>query len=127
MKNLFFLKSFLLVAAIALMTGCASKPTALYNYDGYSQSYYAYKKSPSEDSLAALIKVIEEDIENVNESVSQRVPPGLYAKLGYLYLKSGDKKKAVALFEKEKALYPESSKFMNTLINKVEVSQGETK
>lgn len=109
------------------MSGCASTPTALYNYDGYSESYYAYKKSPSNESLESFIKVIEKDIENVDDSTSKRVPPGLYAKLGYLYLKSGQKDKAVAFFEKEKTIYPESAKFMSTLVNKVEASQGDKK
>lgn len=127
MKKLISLKNFLLLAGITLIAGCASKPTALYNYDGYSESYYAYKKSPSKESLDNMIEVIEKDIANVDDSSSKRVPPGLYAELGYLYLKSNQKEKAIIFFEKEKALYPESTKFMNTLINKVEASQGETK
>ncbi len=127
MKRQLSLKTLLALFVLAFITGCASKPTALYNYEEYSQSYYAYKKAPSKESLDEFIRVIEEDIENVDESRSHRVPPGLYAKLGYLYLKSNQKEKAIAFFEKEKALYPESTKFMNTLINKVEASQGDSK
>ncbi|MDH4944812.1 DUF4810 domain-containing protein [Sulfurimonas sp. C5] len=121
------IKTFFLIAGIVLLTGCASQPTALYNYDGYSESYYAYKKEPSKESLEKLIEVIEGDISNTDESISKRVPPGLYAELGYLYLKSNNKEKAITFFEKEKALYPESRKFMNALIRKVEVSEGGTK
>lgn len=127
MKKCISLSVLLSLGAMSLLTGCGAKPAPLYNYEGYSQNYYNYKKTPSPESLEKLIEVMEEDAANTNDSRAKRVPPGLYANLGYLYLKSNDKKKAVIFFEKEKSIYPESSKFMDKLIKKVEVSQGDAK
>jgi hypothetical protein len=48
--------------------------------------------------------------------VTNRVAPGLLAELGYLHLEDGDIPGAIALFEEEKALFPESKKLMNDVI-----------
>ena len=66
-------------------------------------------------------------IEKKQESRSGRVPPGMYANLGYLYLKSGNAKEALANFEREKATYPESAHFMDRVIRKVELAEGSEK
>lgn len=115
----------LAVPAIVLITGCASQPTQLYNYENYSDSYYDYKKNPSDESALEYQKAVELTIENAKESTSGRVPPGMYANLGYIYLKSGKSKEAIDNFTKEKALYPESAHFMDRMIKKVEAAQGE--
>ena len=44
------------------------------------------------------------------------MPPGLYAEYGYEELAHGDVDKAVALFEREKAAWPESAVFMDKAI-----------
>ena len=107
------------LAAVALMSGCATKPQALYNYGTYSESYYAYKQDTSAENLLAMQQAILTAIENANESVSKRVAPGMYANLGYIYFKQGDTKQAVHYFEMEKSLYPESAHFMDRIIEKV--------
>jgi hypothetical protein len=110
---------------LAIATGCSTHNTALYNYEEYSQSYYAYKKDPSTESQLALQKSIELAIENAQNSASGRVAPGLYANLGYIYLKEGKNKLALENFKKEKALYPESAHFMDRMIKKVEMLEGD--
>ena len=118
-------KSLLTVAAAAvIMSGCAEKPKPLYSFGTYSESYYAYKKDMSDESALALQKAIEEAIAKAGDSSSGRVPPGMYANLGYLYLKAGKSKEAIASFEKEKRTYPESAHFMDRIIKKVETAEG---
>lgn len=112
----------IVVAFIA--SGCAPKTQPLYNYNDYSESYYAYKKDVSEESALKLQMSIEKAIEEVGESRSGRVPPGMYANLGYLYLKAGSSKEAIASFETEKSIYPESAHFMDRIIKKVELAEG---
>lgn len=51
-----------------------------------------------------------------SESRSQKVPPGIYAELGTLYLQQGDTVKSLALYEKERAAWPESKGLMDSLI-----------
>lgn len=103
---------------MAFMSACSShKP--LYNYGDYSESYYDLKKTPGEESTLAYQKALEEAIEKVDESRSNRVAPGMYANLGYLYLKANQRDKAIELFTKEKSIYPEAAFFMDRMIQKV--------
>lgn len=122
-------KLLLPLAALALLTGCAAKPKALYNYGTYSESYYAYKQETTPEKLLAFKQAIEEAIAQAGDSISGRVPPGMYANLGYINLKQGDAKEAINDFEMEKKLYPESAHFMNRIIekvNKAEAKGGES-
>lgn len=106
------------------MSACSPQPKPLYNYGEYSQSYYNSKKELSTDSTLELQKAIEYSIQNAAESRSARVAPGMYANLGYMYLKSGKTDKAIESFNKEKAIYPESAHFMDRMIKKIEVAEG---
>ncbi len=107
-----------------IVSGCSSQPKPLYTYGNYSESYYASKKDVSADTALELQKSIEFAIENADESRSGRVAPGMYANLGYIYLKSGKTDKAIESFNKEKSIYPESAHFMDRMIKKIEVLEG---
>ncbi|MFA6188075.1 MAG: DUF4810 domain-containing protein [Sulfuricurvum sp.] len=110
-----------------IITGCATQPQPLYAYGDYSDSYYSYKKHATPESLLELQKSMESAIENSSNSRSGRVPPGMYANLGYLYLKAGKPNDAISNFTKEKTIYPESALFMNRVINKIQVTEGNVK
>jgi len=107
-----------------LMSGCSSQPKPLYNYGDYSESYYHSKKELTPDSALELQKAIEYSIENAADSRSARVAPGMYANLGYIYLKAGKTDKAIESFNKEKKIYPESAHFMDRMIKKIEIAEG---
>ncbi len=114
------------LTVVLFMSGCSSQPKPLYNYGNYSESYYQSKKELTAESALQLQKSIEYAIENSTKSRSGRVPPGMYANLGYIYLKGGKTDKAVESFKKEKEIYPESAHFMNRMIKKIEVAEGKT-
>lgn len=115
------------MSAVLLLSACSGGPKPLYNYGDYSEDYYGAKKNMSEESALKLQQSIEYSIENASESSSRRVAPGMYANLGYIYLKSGKNLEAISYFEKEKSLYPESAHFMDRMIKKVQVLQGDSK
>jgi hypothetical protein len=125
MRRVLKISSF--VAGVALLSGCAQHNQALYNYEDYSDNYYASKKNMTPDSSLALQQSIEKAIENADDSTSKRVPPGMYANLGYIYLKSGKSKEAIDNFVKEKTLYPESAHFMDRMIHKIEEMEAKSK
>ena len=127
MKVPMSIKLLIPIAVAFIFVGCGAKPQALYHYGDYSESYYANKKNMSEESTLKLQKSIEQAIEKASESKSGRVPPGMYANLGYMYLKSGNPKGAITNFEKEKSIYLESAHFMNRMIKKVKLAEGEEK
>ena len=114
----------ILIILSFIISGCSSKPKPLYTYGNYSESYYASKKDVSADTALKLQKSIEFAIENAGESRSGRVAPGMYANLGYIYLKGGKTDKAIESFKKEKSIYPESAHFMDRMIKKIEASEG---
>lgn len=94
----------------ALISGCASQPG--YKWGQYEQSLYNYYANPAK--VAELSNSLFNDIEEAERK--QRVPPGLYAEYGYLMLETGMPRKAAFYFNKEKSLWPESTHFMNTLL-----------
>ena len=47
------------------------------------------------------------------------MPPGVYAELGFNYADKGNNVEAIKYFELEKNTYPESAKFMDSLIKSV--------
>ncbi len=106
------------MALVLFVNGCSSH-NQLYNYGDYSESYYDLKKAPGEESTLEFQKALEEAIEKFDESRSNRVAPGMYANLGYLYLKANQRDKAIELFTKEKSVYPEAAFFMDRMIQKV--------
>lgn len=109
-----------IVLVLLLLISACSKPNQLYNYGDYSDSYYEHKKKVTPETELALIESIENVIDGTDKSISKRVPPGMFANLGYLHLQKGDSQKAIDLFRKEKSTYPESSHFMESLITKAE-------
>lgn len=103
----------LLGGALCLM-GCGSTQS-IYYHGNYTQNLYAHFKaqdsSPEEQILS-----LEETIEKAN-SANLLVAPGLYAHLGYLYTLTGQMDKGISLLEQEKQLFPESTTYIDFLIN----------
>jgi len=124
MKNNTIISLLAITAIGFVMSGCGAQPKPLYTYGNYSESYYSSKKDVGTNTALELQKSIEYAIENANESRSGRVAPGMYANLGYIYLKSGKTDKAIESFNKEKSIYPESAHFMDRMIKKIEVAEG---
>ncbi|MCE2452119.1 MAG: DUF4810 domain-containing protein [Nitrospinae bacterium] len=99
--------SVLLIAI--LISACAQTK---YHWGGYENALYRYYKSPVElenlaEELADVIAQGERD---------GKVPPGVYAEFGYILLIQGKNSEAITYFEKEKKLWPESARLMNTML-----------
>jgi hypothetical protein len=104
------------VAACALLTGCAaSSTTSLYQWDGYQPQVYEYfkgQKSPQEQ-IDALEKARQQILAKGNA-----VPPGFHAHLGTLYASVGKGSDAKQELLAEKQAFPESSTYMDFLLSK---------
>lgn len=108
---------------LLFFAGCAQRPKPLYNYGSYSQDYYAYKKNMSDETALTFQKNMEEALAHPELGRSGRVPPGMYADLGYLYLRQGNNVMARRSFETEKRVYPESTRFMERLIARIDAME----
>jgi hypothetical protein len=88
----------------------------MYYWGDYSNTLYHLKKTPSDESVLkhqqALEKIIEE-----SKTRNLVVPPGVYAELGYIYLRQNKNQIAIQYFKMEKQIYPESALLMQRLEN----------
>lgn len=100
------------ICGLVLLLLAACAPTTRFEWGSYEGSLYAYAKQPAQKEAfrTALVRAIEKGQQ------TNRVAPGLNAELGYLYLEDGDTQKAVALFEEEMRLFPESRKFLTSVV-----------
>ena len=105
----------ILVLGVSLIGGCAVQPP-LYKWNNYSSSLYNLKKNPGTEA-AAQHKLVLQKIINDSISSGTRVPPGVYAELGFLQMKDGQSKEAVANMNLESSVYPESIAFINRITN----------
>lgn len=116
------MKWFAISLAAALVTGCAG-PGTIYEWGGYQPALNGYTKTGDvaqfEAVLLATIATGEE---------KGRVPPGVYAELGFLLFNTDRPAEAVIFFQREKAAFPESAILMDRLILGAErASEAEAK
>jgi hypothetical protein len=104
------------LGSLVLLTGCAAPK--IYSWGSYEPMVYTMYATP--DNATADIQVIklEEDIQKAR-SKNQKLPPGFYAHLGYLYFQQGKPELAKRAFETEKAAFPESAVLMDRMISKL--------
>ena len=116
MKRYFYLS---VIIIPLLVSGCQS--SELFYWGGYSSSLYALKKNPDDKTLLLHKKSLE-DIIRVSINRGKRVPPGVFAELGYILFKEGKENEAIINFDAELRTYPESSVFVNKI--KIELQNG---
>lgn len=106
--------SIFVVATLVALTGCQTVTPAGYYWGDYSKTLYAYVKAPSDETLAEHTTELERIIE-VSKEKDLRVPPGIHAELGYIKARRGDGTLAMAHYQSEMQLYPESRLFLERL------------
>jgi hypothetical protein len=117
-------KLLLLGAVAAFSGGCVEKTAPMYYFGKTESALYASKKAPNEENERKLREALDEVIARSNKD-GMRVPPGVYAHLGYLMLMDHRKDEAVQYFVREKQLYPEATVFMDRMINQAEMKTQE--
>lgn len=104
----------------AVLAGCASP--SLYQWGGYEPMLYQGYKDPAQMDVMRV--KLEAHISELEKS-RQKVAPGLYAELGTLYLQSGSRDKAVAMYSRERDVWPESRGLMDTLIKNLDRKEAD--
>ena len=104
------------IIALSLLTlaGCSNISEAGYYWGRYAVTLYAYQKSPSPETLAQHEKELRDIIEYSNEN-QLKVPPGIYAELGYIEQNRGEAATALSFYQQEMNTYPESQAFLERL------------
>lgn len=104
-----------LMASSFLLGGCATQETSLYYWGSYEAMIYEMYVEPGNAPAALQIDRLEEDIQK-SDGLGKKVPPGLYAHLGMMYAAEGKAGLAQEALLKEKAMYPEATTLVDTLL-----------
>ena len=112
MTNLFKLTA---LCAGLLLTACSTGTHGLYQWGSYEDQVYAMYNSAEKTSPQEQLAKLEADGEKARAG-NRTPPPGYYAHLGYLYFETGNPERALASFQNEKILFPESRSYMDRLI-----------
>lgn len=106
------MKKLITTIAIALLvSGCATN--RIHSWGGYDDLLYAGYKSPSQMEVSRT--KLEAHVLTLR-AAGERVPPGIYAELGTLYLQAGNTPKALSYYQLEHDTWPESRFFMSAMI-----------
>ncbi len=107
----------LAAGALALLAGCAQPPKTMYLWENYPRQQYETllrEGMNSQEQIVALQAHIEKA-----RAAGAAVPPGLRAHLGMLQLAEGQPDQARALWQQEKAAFPESAFYMDQLLKRL--------
>ena len=113
----------LLSLCCGVLTGCATQ-SGLYHWGNYEQIIYNMYINPGSADPRTQIQALSVDIQEA-ENHGKKVAPGVYAHLGMMYAMLGDGGDAMAAFEMEKKLYPESSHLVDGMIERAKRKSGE--
>lgn len=107
-------------ATLALLTliGCAQAPKQLYMWESFPRQQYEFLLK---DGLSpgAQIQVLEAHAEKAR-AMNTVLPPGFRAHLGMLHLATGNAETARQMWQAEKAAFPESAAYIDTLIKRLD-------
>jgi len=108
-KELFY---FLIFLMSFLIFGCAAPK--MYYWGDYSSSLHRCRKDATDGNFLKHKQILENIVEE-SQKGNLRVPPGVYAELGYIYFRQNKYDDAIKYFELEERIYPESKIFMQRL------------
>ena len=102
---------------ILLISACQGTPT-YYEWGNYSDAVWTATSGDGQTDIGADIDSLNATVERASAN-GKRVPPGMHAHIGMLYARRGEHDTALAAFESEKELFPESTRLMDFLIGRI--------
>lgn len=107
-----------IASALALLGGCVTPEPPLYRWGEYENIVYRSYRATGESDPVTDAAQLEEDIVRT-EAEGFEIPPGVRVHLGYLYFEQGRVDEARELFEQEREVFPESSVFVDGLLQRM--------
>lgn len=102
--------------SVFLVAGCATNKE-MYYWGEYEQLVYNSYVKPGSADPQTQIEKITADIQK-SEAMGKKTAPGINAHLGFLYAIDGKDSKSKEAFMEERSLYPESSVFIDGMMNR---------
>ena len=114
-------------SSLFLLAGCSSPD--LYQWGDYDEWLYKDYKNPvnHDERLFTELSAFMEEYESRENPSTKPMAPGLYAEYGFLLMQRGEYTKAIEYYNKEKALWPESAVFMDSMIQTAQQAQNQNK
>jgi hypothetical protein len=113
------------LASVFLLAGCSSP--YMYEWGKYDEWLYEnYKHPKNDEELYVELTALITKYESRKKPTSKPMAPGLYAEYGFLLMRRGESERAIHYYEKEKALWPESTVFMNSMIQTAKIADKST-
>ncbi|WP_085317598.1 DUF4810 domain-containing protein [Derxia lacustris] len=110
----------LAAAAVLLTAGCAAPPPKpLYMWEGFPRGQYETLLHDGSSSPQDQIQKLEAVAEKAR-GANAALPPGFRAHLGLLHLTAGDSAQARALWQAERATFPESAPYIDQLLKRLD-------
>lgn len=103
-------------AFAVLLCGCVSNGDQYY-WGQYEALIYKQYHRPGEATPEVQIQQLLQDIQRA-ESLGKPIAPGVFAHLGYMYAAQGKTDLAIEALLQEKALYPDSARFVDGMISR---------
>ncbi len=104
-----------LLASALMLGGCATGTKPLYEWGSYQPQVYEHFKGQAPE---AQIQALEADLQKI-AAHGATPPPGYHAHLGLLYGAAGQSDRATQSLLKERALFPESTIYVDFLLAKL--------
>lgn len=108
------MKRLFCITLLALSVSACKTTEPLYYHGSYNKAVYSYFKA-EDTTLEEQIAILEQTIQAA-ESSGKQIAPGIHAHLGLLYFDTGNANLGQQHFEQEKALFPESVKYLDFLL-----------
>ncbi len=97
------------------LAGCSTVSPAGYYWGKYSETLYPLVSDRSEENLKKHAAELQRIVE-VSKEKNLKVPPGIYAELGYTFQRLGDQEETNRQYALEIQTYPESRVFLERLM-----------
>lgn len=117
-----------IVISSFILTACANNKdkSSIYHWGKYSDTLQQGLSEPPTLSVEQQISLIEKDIQDASQS-NKPVPPSMHAHLALLLSKVNKLDLAAKHLLIEKQLFPESSAFIDSLLNRLTKHSKNTK
>lgn len=112
-----------IVVSTASLSGCETPPPPQYGWGSYEEMIYTSMARPGELGPEAQLRRLADEAAEI-EAAGSRVPPGWYAHMASLNNQIGQFDRARELLALEKFAYPESARFVDTLIKNLDGKKG---
>ena len=105
---------------LAILSSCVTVPKPIYYWGAYEDLSYKAVKGNEEADFQKLMVSFTDIAKNTAKGSSGKIPPGICGDFGFFLMRQGKTQEGKQWLLKEKALYPESTIFIDSILKMAE-------